>query len=72
MEETQRYPAWLPEGTNLRYEGCDCEEQIQWGGNTDPRGVLKEGEIYELHYSEVRSWSTRIWLKGIKGQFNVL
>ncbi len=47
------------------------EIQIQWGGNTNPSGLLVVGQDYELDYADVRSQSTRIFLKDFPGkQFN--
>lgn len=46
------------------------EEQVRWGGNSDPRGLLEEGKEYEVEDKEVHSWHTKIKLKGIDGKFN--
>ena len=43
------------------------DEQVRWGGNDDPRGVLVEGTEYELERSEVHSWHTKFHLKEFPG-----
>ena len=53
----------------VRYIGCD-DDQIKWGNNSDPRGILVLGNIYEVEKKEVHSWHTKIFLSGIKGKFN--
>lgn len=46
------------------------QEQINWGGNDDPRPLLTEGAIYEVEKREVHSYHTKISLKMIEGKFN--
>ena len=46
------------------------DEQVKWGGNNDPRRLLKKETIYEIAEVEVHSWHTKIYLVGIKGKFN--
>jgi len=53
----------------LRYIGAD-DAQVAWGGNDDPRGVLTEGEIYEVQSMDVHSWHTKVRLVGFDGVFN--
>ena len=53
----------------IRYIGAS-DEQVRWGENDDPRGLLKRGNIYEVEYEEVHSWHTKYSLKGIAGRFN--
>lgn len=53
----------------LQYIGCD-DQQVRYGGNNDPRGVLVEGCIYDVSKEEVHSWHTKISLIGIEGEFN--
>jgi hypothetical protein len=52
-----------------KYLGADIH-QIRWGGNDDPRGLLAEGQIYEVERQEAHSWHTKIRLVGIDGMFN--
>lgn len=37
-------------------------EQIKWGGNDDPRGLLIPGKFYEVLDQEVHSWHTKLIL----------
>jgi hypothetical protein len=53
----------------VKFTGCS-DEQVRWGGNDDPRGVLTEGETYEVEKTEVHSWHTKTKLKGVDGWFN--
>jgi hypothetical protein len=53
----------------VKYIGCS-QQQIDWGGNSDPRGVLEVGEVYEVEHKEVHNWHTKLSLVGIKGKFN--
>ena len=51
------------------YTGATIE-QVNWGSNDDPRGILKEGQEYEVENEDVHSWHTKIKLKDIDGVFN--
>jgi hypothetical protein len=53
----------------MKYTGCS-DEQVRWGGNADPRGLLVEGEEYEIEKTEVHPWHTKVKLKGFDGWFN--
>ena len=53
----------------VKYTGCS-DDQIKWGGHDDPKDILKIGEIYEVAKREVHSWHTKVFLVGIKGNFN--
>ena len=53
----------------VRYAGA-TDEQVQWGNNDDPRGLLKEGSVYEVEHEEVHTWHTKYSLRGIEGKFN--
>lgn len=44
------------------------DEQVRWGGNDDPRGLLTEGETYEVDDVEVHSWHTKYALRGFTGK----
>ncbi len=46
------------------------DEQINWGGNDDPREALKEGDVYLVEKESVHSWHTKVKLKDIDGWFN--
>jgi len=51
------------------YDGAS-QEQINWGGNNDPRGLLVVGNAYEIEDIDIHSYHTKIKLKGINGWFN--
>jgi len=54
-----------------RYMGCQCEEQIQWAGNVDPRGLLEVGMDYVVERTEVHTWHTKVFLTAFPNkQFN--
>ena len=40
----------------------------QWGGHSDPNGLLEFGKEYELERAEVHSWHTKIFLKDFPGK----
>lgn len=65
-------PAPIKKGNmkKAKYTGNVSKEQINWGGNTDPSGILKEGEIYNVVSIEVHSYHTRIFLEGKPGYYN--
>ena len=56
-------------GMTVKFIGC-TREQINWGGNTDPKGLLKEGKEYIVAKIEEHSAHTKLTLKGVKGRFN--
>jgi hypothetical protein len=49
----------------VRYKEDPFDEQVKWGYNSDPRGVLTVGEVYEVERVEVHSWHTKIFLVGV-------
>ena len=51
------------------FTGC-TKDQIRFGGNDDPNGILIEGQEYIIEDIDIHSHTSRIKLKGIKGQFN--
>lgn len=54
----------------VMYTGA-TDEQVRWGSNSDPRGMLEEGKKYKLVDIEVHSWHTKYTLEGFPGmQFN--
>ena len=53
----------------VKYIGTD-DDQVRWGSNNDPRGLLEIGNIYEVEKEEVHTWHTKLYLKGINGRFN--
>ena len=46
---------------HVKYIGAS-QDQINWGNNDDPRGLLHEGNIYTVKRTEVHSWHTKIEL----------
>lgn len=56
-------------GENVKFIGCS-KEQIQWGNNDDPSGILVVGKTYTISKIEVHSQHTKISLEGIVGRFN--
>jgi hypothetical protein len=56
-------------GTNVRFIGCS-KEQIQWGNNSDPTGILIVGDKYYVEHVEVHSYHTKLTLRGVYGRFN--
>ena len=45
-------------------------EQVNWGGNDDPNGILVRGEEYVVEYVEVHTSHTKISLVGYDGKYN--
>lgn len=56
-------------GDNVKYLGC-TEEQVQWGVNDNPNGVLIVGDKYYVERVENHTWHTKLHLRGIYGKFN--
>ncbi len=56
-------------GDIVKYIGCN-QDQINWGSNDDPKGILIEGDKYYVEKVEVHSWHTKLHLRGIYGIFN--
>lgn len=42
------------------------DSQVSWGNCDDPRGLLVEGETYEVYDKDVRSWHTKLTLVGFE------
>jgi hypothetical protein len=56
-------------GNYVKFTGCS-PEQVAWGCNDDPNGVLFLGDKYYVEHVYVHSQHTKIELRGIKGKFN--
>lgn len=57
-------------GNQVRFLGCS-KEQVAWGSNDDPTGLLFVGDIYHVEHVEVHSQHTKIELRGVlKQKFN--
>ena len=59
----------LKKGDVVTFTGCS-QEQINWGSNDDPNGILQVGGTYMVERVEVHSQHTKIELYGINGRFN--
>lgn len=56
-------------GDKVRYTGS-IEEQVRWGNNDNPTGVLIEGDVYYIERVEIHTWHTKLYLRGVYGKFN--
>lgn len=56
-------------GDEVIYIGT-TDEQVNWGRNDDPRGILFEGDRCYVEKVEVHSQHTKLTLQGIYGKFN--
>jgi hypothetical protein len=56
-------------GNNVKFIGCS-KEQIQWGNNSDPTGILIVGDTYYVEHVEIHSQHTKLTLRGVSGSFN--
>jgi hypothetical protein len=56
-------------GEYVRFIGCN-KDQIAWGNNTDPTGILIVGDKYFVEKVEVHSQHTKLTLRGVSGRFN--
>ena len=56
-------------GDKVKFLGCD-EEQVRWGSNDNPKGILFEGDVYYVERVEIHSWHTKLYLRGFQGKFN--
>ena len=56
-------------GMTVKFIGCS-RDQIKSGGNTDPKGLLKEGKEYIVKKLEIHPARTQLVLEGVKGKFN--
>lgn len=51
----------------VKYIGAS-DEQVNWGGNDDPRGLLTVGTYYIVKREEIHSWHTKFELLGYEGK----
>jgi hypothetical protein len=56
-------------GETIRFIGCS-QDEIAWGNNTDPTGILIVGDKYYVEKVKVHSYHTKIHLRGVTGRFN--
>ena len=52
------------------YLGVTTEEQVEWSGSDDPRGVLVEGQEYVVEDEQIHAFYTLYVLQGVIGEFN--
>lgn len=57
------------QGDKVRFTGA-TDEQVRFGNCDDPREVLADAAVYVVEFVEVRSWHTKLHLRGIPGAFN--
>jgi len=56
-------------GDYVKFLGCTIE-QVRWGSNDDPTGILIVGDKYYVEHVHIHSQHTKLELRGIKGKFN--
>ena len=56
-------------GDQVKYLGS-TEDQVRWGSNDNPKGLLFEGDIYYVERVEIHSWHTKLYLRGVYGKYN--
>lgn len=56
-------------GDTVKFIGCS-PEQVAWGNNDDPNGMLFLGDKFHVEHVYVHSQHTKIELRGVKGKFN--
>lgn len=59
----------LKKGDIVKYISATTN-QVQWGNNSDPRGILIEFDLYELESVETYNYNAKLKLVGIFGQLN--
>lgn len=52
----------MKEKSKVKFIGA-TDDQVNWGTNDDPRGLLEIGKIYTILKIDVHSWHTKIYLK---------
>jgi len=56
-------------GDTVKFIGCS-PEQVAWGNNDNPNGMLFLGDKFHVEHVYVHSQHTKIELRGVKGKFN--
>jgi len=59
----------IEKGDFVKFSGC-TKEQVNWGCNTDPEGLLVYGGVYYVNEVIVKSSHTKLVLRGVEGKFN--
>ena len=52
---------YTPRFSRVKFISCD-QDQIRWGNNDDPNGLLKPNETYVVDRTEVHSSHTKVFL----------
>lgn len=55
----------------VKYRGC-TDGQVMFGGNDDPRGVLRRGGEYRVEFRLVGRFHSQVKLVGRRGLFNTV
>ena len=61
-EETRR-------GDRVRFLGGNLA-QVQWGGGSDPRGVITVGQVLTVQDVDVHTWHTKLTFEEVSGRYN--
>ena len=56
-------------GDCVKYIGSS-REQVSWGNNSDPNGILVKGKEYIVEDTEVHTSHTKLVLAGYNGKYN--
>ena len=56
-------------GVAVTYLGCS-DDQVTYGGHSDPRGLFIVGNQYIVSDINISSWYSDIYFDGIDGGFN--
>jgi hypothetical protein len=46
-----------------KYRGDASDDQVRWGSNADPRGILQSGKEYSIKRIVVHSQHTKVFLE---------
>ena len=66
---THDFQSIFKPGDTVYYLGCN-PEQIAWGSNDNPEGVLVQGYVYGVENVKVHSQHTKIKLVSKPGWYN--
>jgi len=53
----------------VKYLGKTTDDQVQWGGNDDPRKFLLINAVYEVKNKYVHTWHTKLELHMYPGKY---
>ncbi len=66
-EAVGSYDGKITKGSKVKFMGA-TDEQVSWGANDDPRGLLEEGNVYTVETVETHRWHTKYYLKEFPGK----